>query len=99
MPYLQLIFLCFITLLTQSPALLADEALLPPDQAFKISAKAVTADQLEISWDIAEGYYLYRNKMQFISKTELIPTVTPVFRRVKPSTMKILAMLSFTETA
>ncbi len=79
MPFLQLIFLCFIALLTQSPALLADEVLLPPDQAFKISAKAVTADQLEISWDIAEGYYLYRNKMQFISKTELIPTVTPVF--------------------
>ena len=79
MPFLQLIFLCFIALLTQSPALLADEVLLPPDQAFNISAKAVSSDQLEISWDIAEGYYLYRNKMQFISKTDPIPTVTPVF--------------------
>ena len=55
------------------------KSLLPPDQAFKISAKAVTSDQLEISWDIAEGYYLYRNKMQFESKTEQIQTVTPVF--------------------
>ncbi|MEI6067506.1 MAG: protein-disulfide reductase DsbD [Methylococcaceae bacterium] len=79
MPFLQLIFLCFIALLTQSPALLADEALLPLDQAFQISAKAVSSDQLEISWDIADGYYLYRNKMQFISKTEPITTVTPVF--------------------
>ena len=58
---------------------LADEELLPPDQAFKISAKAITSDQLEISWEIAEGYYLYRNKMQFKSKTEQIHTVTPVF--------------------
>jgi thiol:disulfide interchange protein DsbD len=79
MPFLQLIFLCFIALLTQSPALLADETLLPPDQAFKISGKAVSSDQLEISWDITDGYYLYRNKMQFISKTEPPPTLTPVF--------------------
>jgi len=50
-----------------------------PDQAFKISALAIAPDQLEISWDIAEGYYLYRNKMQFKSKTEQIQTVTPVF--------------------
>jgi len=79
MPFLQLTFLCFIALLTQSPTLLAEEVLLPPDQAFNISAKAVSSDQLEISWDITDGYYLYRNKMQFISKTEPIPTVTPAF--------------------
>ncbi|MDD1614912.1 MAG: thiol:disulfide interchange protein, partial [Methylococcaceae bacterium] len=66
-------------MITHSAAVLADEELLPPDQAFKISAKALTSDQLEISWDIAEGYYLYRNKMQFKSKTEQIHTVTPAF--------------------
>jgi thiol:disulfide interchange protein DsbD len=79
MPFLQIIFFCFVSLLTHSAAALTDESLLPPDQAFKISAKAVSSDQLEISWDIAEGYYLYRNKMQFESKTEHIHTVTPVF--------------------
>ena len=79
MPFLQIIFLCFVSLITHSSDALADEELLPPDQAFKISAKAVTSDQLEISWEIAEGYYLYRNKMQFKSKTEQIHTVTPVF--------------------
>ena len=78
MPFLQIIFLCWL-MLGQSAVTLADDELLTPEQAFKISAKAVTSDQLEISWDIAGGYYLYRNKMQFKSKTEQIPTVTPVF--------------------
>lgn len=79
MPFLQLIFLCFFSLITHSTVALAEKELLPPDQAFKISAKALSSDQLEISWDIAEGYYLYRNKIQFTSKTEQIHTVTPVF--------------------
>jgi len=79
MPFLQIIIFCFVSLITHSAVALADEELLPPDQAFKISAKAVTSDQLEISWDIAEGYYLYRNKMQFKSQTEPIQKVTPAF--------------------
>ncbi len=79
MPFLQLIFLCFVSLITHSAVALTEKELLPPDQAFKISAKALSSDQLEISWDIAEGYYLYRNKIQFTSKTEQIHTLTPVF--------------------
>ena len=78
MPFLQIIFLCLL-LIGQSTIALADDELLPPEQAFKISAKAITSAQLEISWDIAEGYYLYSNKMQFKSKTEQIRTVTPIF--------------------
>jgi thioredoxin:protein disulfide reductase len=79
MPFLQIIFLCFVSLFIHPAAALAEEELLQPDQAFKISAKAVSSDQLEISWDIAEGYYLYRNKMQFKSKTGQISAVTPIF--------------------
>ena len=78
MPFFKIIFFCLL-LMGQSAVALAEEELLPPDQAFKISAKAVTSDQLEISWEIAEGYYLYQNKMQFKSKTEQIQKVTPVF--------------------
>jgi thioredoxin:protein disulfide reductase len=79
MPFLQIILLCFVSLITHSTGAKADEAFMPPDQAFRISAKAVTSGQLEISWDIADGYYLYRNKIQFKSNTEQIPKVTPVF--------------------
>ncbi|UOA08820.1 protein-disulfide reductase DsbD [Methylobacter sp. S3L5C] len=79
MPFLKLIFFCFILLLTHSAVVVAEQELLPPDQAFKISVKAITTDQLEISWDIAEGYYLYRDKIQFTSKTEQIRIVPPIF--------------------
>ncbi len=78
MPFFHLIFICLI-LLTQPAYALTNDELLSPDLAFKISAKAVSADQLEITWDIADGYYLYRDKMKFISKTDAISSVTPNF--------------------
>ncbi len=76
MPFTHLIFLCLLLISKLAIAVTNDEPL-PPDLAFKISAKAVNSDQLEISWDIADGYYLYRDKMKFISKTEQIQSVTP----------------------
>ena len=79
MPFLKIIFLCLLSLLTGSTIALADSELLSPEQAFKVSAKAVTSDKIEISWAIAEGYYLYRNKMHFESKTGQIPTVMPAY--------------------
>ena len=78
MPFFNLIFVCLL-LLTQSVSALTNDELLSPELAFKISAKAVNADQLEITWDIADGYYLYRDKMKFISKTDAIHSVTPNF--------------------
>ena len=78
MPFFHLIFICLM-LLTQPAYALTNDELLSPDLAFKISAKAVSADQLEITWDIADGYYLYRDKMKFISKTVVISSVTPNF--------------------
>ena len=76
MPFTHLIFFCLL-LLSKLAFAVANDELLTPDLAFKISAKAVNADQLEITWDIADGYYLYRDKMKFISKTEQIQSVTP----------------------
>lgn len=43
--------------------------LLPPDQAFLFTSKVKKADRLLLSWDIADGYYLYRNKFKFVSLT------------------------------
>lgn len=39
--------------------------LLPPDQAFRLSARALDRDTLEVRFDIADGYYLYRDRMSF----------------------------------
>ena len=79
MPLFKIIFLCFLSLVSQSAFALGADEILPPDQAFKVSAKALAADRIEISWDIAEGYYLYRNKMRFESKTGQIQLGDPAF--------------------
>jgi len=41
------------------------KSLLPADQAFRLSARALDAHTLEARFDIADGYYLYRDKMRF----------------------------------
>ncbi|MEQ1662793.1 MAG: protein-disulfide reductase DsbD, partial [Thiobacillus sp.] len=42
----------------------ADE-FLEPEAAFKLSARALNATTLEARWQIADGYYLYRDKFKF----------------------------------
>ncbi|HLA34315.1 MAG TPA: protein-disulfide reductase DsbD [Rhodocyclaceae bacterium] len=37
---------------------------LPPEQAFRLEATMVDAATLEMRWQIAEGYYLYRDKFK-----------------------------------
>ncbi|MEO6928357.1 MAG: protein-disulfide reductase DsbD N-terminal domain-containing protein [Casimicrobiaceae bacterium] len=39
--------------------------LLPPHEAFALSARAVDARTLEVRFDVAQGYYLYREKLSF----------------------------------
>ncbi|MGZ5075551.1 MAG: protein-disulfide reductase DsbD [Methylobacter sp.] len=72
MPHFKIVFFCFLSFVGQSAFALGADEILPPNQAFKVSAKALAADRIEISWDIAQGYYLYRNKMRFESKTAQI---------------------------
>jgi thiol:disulfide interchange protein DsbD len=38
---------------------------LAPEQAFRFSARAVDAKTIEASWQITDGYYLYRDKFKF----------------------------------
>ena len=66
MPYFKLIFL---TLLLWLQAVSADDVL-PPDQVFQVSAKAVSAEQLEVTWQMLDGYYLYKTKTRIESKTQ-----------------------------
>jgi thiol:disulfide interchange protein DsbD len=39
---------------------------LPPDKAFRFSAKLVDARTVEARFFIADGYYLYRDKVHFV---------------------------------
>ncbi len=44
------------------PAVAADINLPPVDQVFAPSARATSRDRIEVSWTIADGYYLYRHR-------------------------------------
>ncbi|MCI4568325.1 protein-disulfide reductase DsbD [Lysobacter sp. CFH 32150] len=51
-------------LLAIVPAHAVDEDdLLPVDQAFVLSATAPSRERIEISWKIADGYYLYKHRI------------------------------------
>jgi thiol:disulfide interchange protein DsbD len=42
--------------------------LLPPEQAFRFSARALDPATLEARFDVADGYYLYRDKLRFTTE-------------------------------
>ena len=49
----------------------ADDELLPPDEAFKVTA-ITDRDGINVRFDIADGYYLYQNKLKFDSSTHVL---------------------------
>ena len=54
------------TLLGAAPAR-ADDAFLDPAVAFQLSAKALADKRVELTYKIAPGYYLYRERFKFSS--------------------------------
>ncbi|MCK9389022.1 MAG: protein-disulfide reductase DsbD [Sulfuritalea sp.] len=58
---LRLLFLLLFAL----TALARAEEPLPPEQAFRFSARAIDAKTIEASWQITNDYYLYRDKFKF----------------------------------
>ena len=61
----------------------AEEELLEPDQAFALELKAIDASTLRATWDIADGYYLYRSKFRFNTDAAGITLGDPVFPKGK----------------
>ncbi len=57
-----------ILLLSWHPLVHAEEELLEPDKAFAFSA-TVEGDAIRVEWNVADGYYLYRNKVRLSSDT------------------------------
>jgi thiol:disulfide interchange protein DsbD len=47
------------------PSAHAEDTFLAPEQAFRFSAKMADAKTLELSYAIADGYYMYREKFHF----------------------------------
>ncbi len=61
-----LCFLCFATMGAMASA--AQKDLLEPEKAFRFSARVVDASTIEVRYQIAEGYYLYRERFAFVAE-------------------------------
>ncbi|MFE8031911.1 protein-disulfide reductase DsbD [Thiohalocapsa marina] len=64
----------FILALLTATGAVAEEEFLQPDQAFRISGEALdgnadAGDGVLVRWDIEPGYYMYKSKFRFASKT------------------------------
>lgn len=64
-------------LLTALQAHAQEEELLDPSKAFALELEVIDAQTVEATWTIAEGYYLYRDKIAFESQSEGIALGEP----------------------
>lgn len=72
------LLLCWLTPVVS--AVTADgQQVLPQQEAYRLTATAVGADMVQVTWDIAQGYYLYRNKLKFSTLTPGVSLGDPVF--------------------
>ena len=55
------------------------EDLLPPQQAFQISANGSEKNKIKVKWRIADGYYLYQSKIRFSTDSPNITLTSPDF--------------------
>ncbi|HEX5046705.1 MAG TPA: protein-disulfide reductase DsbD [Gammaproteobacteria bacterium] len=60
--------LFWITALVATRAIAQDDDVLPPEQVFKYTATA-DAERVRLKFDVLDGYYLYRARFGFASKT------------------------------
>jgi thiol:disulfide interchange protein DsbD len=68
------LLLCFFLLCSFANA----EDLLPPSVAFKPTARALDGQTIEMRFEIAKGYYLYRDKFRFTAEPASVQLGTPV---------------------
>lgn len=72
-----LLLLAFSYLFAGAPA--AAEDYLEPDVAFKFSAQMMDPQTVAVTYDIADGYYMYRERFQFKAEGALLgqPVIPP----------------------
>ena len=62
-------WLIIVLILFAGSARAAEPEILDPAVAFKVSAKVVSDSSMQVTYDIAPGYYLYREKFAFASES------------------------------
>jgi len=54
-----------VVLASTTHGVAADRELLSPDKAFRLSAQLSNESEIVVRYDVAKGYYLYRDKLKF----------------------------------
>ncbi len=69
-----------LLLFSHGPAQAEDieQQLLQPDAAFAISSSVIDRSTLQVNWNIADGYYLYRDRIRFSTDTPGVELGEPV---------------------
>jgi thiol:disulfide interchange protein DsbD len=63
---------------------IGEEELLKPEDAFRFTARALGPDTIEAKFTIADGYYLYRDKIHFTVDPVAAGLVAPLLPAGKP---------------
>jgi thiol:disulfide interchange protein DsbD len=63
--YLYRLLVVLLISLTQAVSAFAETDFLPPEKAFQFSARMADAKTIVVSFQIADGYYLYRERLGF----------------------------------
>jgi thiol:disulfide interchange protein DsbD len=71
------------SLLGKKPAGAAEGDFLPPDEAFRFGAGLPQPDSIPLTWVIADGYYLYKDKISIESTTPNVQLGKPVLPQGK----------------
>jgi len=79
MHFAQLTLFCLLTLINPLGFALDKADLLPPAQAFQVSATAIAANKLEVTWTIADGYSIYRKNLRLTAKNPSVRISELVF--------------------
>ena len=59
------------------------DKLLPADEAYKISGDNLAPDLIQITWDVADKYYLYKDKIKLKTDTPGVHLGEPIFPKGK----------------
>lgn len=83
---LRQLFTFLVAIFAVAPASYAinPDELLRIDDAFKISADAVSPNEVRVTWDIAEGYFLYRHRFNFKSEDPNVALGEPLIPQGEP---------------
>ncbi len=71
------LWLCAVLLAFCSTFLHAQQALLSAEEAFPVQVESVTAQKVQLHWDIPEHYYLYQHKFEVRQGQHVLPLKLP----------------------